>query len=99
MGRRKRRQHNYNDKQQQYNHQSRYTSTFIHWGILSIVGSIFLFAIGLLFLYTTYFPSHPAAAHNLSVLTILEGPLIVEILLFLIGLASLIYGLRQRSRE
>jgi hypothetical protein len=97
MGKRKRRkQSSGNQQQQQRQRQEQYPSMFVRWGILSIVGSIILFASGLVFIYTVYYPSHPGVAQRLPVFTILEAPLIIEGLLFIIGLASLIYGLRQR---
>ena len=102
MSRRKRRSPNSPKRgatagQQHYTSQERYKSTFVRWGILAIVGSILLFAIDMIFLFTAYFPAHPERANTSSVLTILQGPLIIEGLLLLFGIGALIYGLRHRT--
>lgn len=82
--------------QQHYTQQDRYKATFVRWGILAILGSILLFVIDMVFLYTAYFPAHPHMVPNLSVLDILRGPLIIEGILLLVGIGALLYGLRRK---
>ncbi|GCE23504.1 hypothetical protein [Dictyobacter kobayashii] len=74
-------------------------TTFLSWGIFALVGSAFLFIIGVLFIYFAYKPAHPQVQLSLPLmLTLLSGPLIIEALLVIVGIIAIIIGLRKKRQ-
>ncbi|GCF06944.1 hypothetical protein [Dictyobacter arantiisoli] len=88
-------------KKQQSNILARVASpgqSYIIWGSLALVGAAFLCIINIVFIYASYKSAHPTLNLTLSdVLILLSGPLIIAGLLALIGIAAIIFGIKQHK--
>ena len=73
-------------------------SNYIKWGLILIAGSVVCFLLGLLYLNFVYIPAHQGPSEDLPAILVLANPIMIEIFVFLIGIALAIIGLFKRLR-
>lgn len=96
MSKRKKRQKTYPNTLQPQKTGSPYRT----WGILALVGSLFLFILGISFIFFSYKPAHPGIELTpTSVISLLAGPLIIETLLAIVGIIGIAVGTWQNKKR